>query len=107
MEGPFNLVASVGIFLLMEDIFRVVIGGLGVVDRDFSGLEGGTGVGSLVTVWDLVTARLLPRLGVLRVICVFGVLGKSPGNVLLLDPLLNYSLIRIGGLIAMCVRPTT
>ena len=94
MEGPFNLVASVGIFLLMEDIFRV--GGLGVVDRDFSGLEGGAGVGSLdgarettlEAVWDLVTARDLPRLGVRG--GGFGVFGKSPGNGLLLDPPLIY-----------------
>lgn len=65
------------------------VGGLGVVVRDVTGL--GTRDGTLDAVCDLVAARLLPRLGVLGGFSGFGVLGKSPGNGLLLDPLLIYS----------------
>ena len=105
--GPESLTSRVGI-LRDSDIFGMA--GSGVTGREISGLRfSGSGVGSrdgaFDAVYDLVTARLLPRLGVLG--GGFRVFGKSPGNGLLLDPLLIYRLISMGGLIAICVRLVT
>ena len=102
--GPFSLMASAGILVEMDVILGGNVGGFGVVGREISGLSGsfaglGFRVGTHDAVWDLVTARLLPRLGVLG--GGFGVFGKSPGNGLLLI----YILMSLGGLIAICVRP--
>ena len=115
---PDSLTSRVGIFRDDSDIMGFLggggVGGLGVVVRDITGLGGsdgcsssglGTRDGALDAVCDLVIARLLPRLGVRG--GGFGVFGKSPGNGLLLDPLLIYRSMRVGGLIAFCVRLVT
>ena len=113
MVGSFSFMANAG-FLVEIDVILgggLGIGGLEVTEQEISGLSGsGSGlgfrVGALDAVCNLVTARLLPRLAVLG--GGFGVLGKSPGNGLLLDPPLIYSFpyksMSVGDLIAVCVR---
>ena len=114
VDGPFSLMASVGILLLIDVILGDVleVGGFRVVAREISGFSGsdslaglGFRIGALDAVCDLVTARDLPRLGVRG--GGFAVLVKSPSNRLLLDPPLIYRLIRVGGLIAICLRLVT
>ena len=113
MVGPLSLIANAGIFVDTDVIFGSGLGagGFKVAGREFLGFSDsklGFRVGAFDAVCDRVTARLLPRLGVLG--GGFGVLGKSPGNGLLLDPPLiydPYSSMSVGGLIAVCVRPVT
>ena len=71
--------------LLLGNGLALRLGGLGALDC-CSGV--GFRVGALDAVCDLVIARLLPRLGVRG--GGFGVLVKSPGDGLLLDPPLIY-----------------
>ena len=94
--GPESFTSRVGI-LRDSDILDTGLG-IGVAEREISGLSGsdsglGFRVGTFDALWDRVTARLLPRLGVLECFSRFGVLGKSSGNRLLLDPPLIYDLI--------------
>ena len=106
--SPLSLMANAGILVEMDVILG---GGFGVIgqeisgpsESDFSGL--GPRVGAFDAVWDLVTARLLPWLGVLE--GGFGIAGSPPGGIWLPDPLLIYMLMSVGSLIAVCVRPTT
>ena len=99
VDAADSLTSRVGILWYDSVIFGSCGAGGGLGDLEgsdgsglsFSGL--GLRVGILDAVWDRVTARLLPRLGVLGGYSGFGVCGKSTGNGLLLDLPLIYEFI--------------